>query len=74
MTPDQIALAVLGGLVLVVIVGALLFVRSGRKNADAGSSTSAGSLSSRGWSGPGGGMSNFIQPPAEWRGTTLQVC
>ena len=32
MTPDQIALAVLGGLVLVVIVGALLFVRSANKS------------------------------------------
>ena len=74
MTPDQIALTVLGGLVVLVIVGALLFVRTGRKNTDAGSSTSAGALTSRGWSGPGGGMSNFIQPPAEWRGTTVQVC
>lgn len=74
MTPDQIALAVLGGLVVLVIVGALLFVRTGRKNTDAGSSTSAGALTSRGWSSPGGGMSNFIQPPAEWRGTTVQVC
>lgn len=72
MSADLIALAVLGGLVVIVIVGALLFVRSGRKNTDAGSSTSAGALTSRGYSGPGGGMSNFIQPPAEWRGTTVQ--
>ena len=42
MTPDQIALAALGGLVVVVAVGSLLFVRLGRKSTDAGSSTSAG--------------------------------
>ena len=46
MSPDLIALAVLGGIVVLVIVGALLFVRSGRKNTDAGSSTSVSTCGS----------------------------
>jgi len=28
----------------------------------------------RGWPGPGGGYSTYVQAPAEWRGTTVQVC
>ena len=28
----------------------------------------------RGWSGRGGGRSTYMQPPPEWRGTTVQVC
>ncbi|MDX3006845.1 LAGLIDADG family homing endonuclease [Kribbella solani] len=28
----------------------------------------------RGWPGPGGGYSTYLQAPAEWRGTTVQVC
>ncbi|MEU4605244.1 ATP/GTP-binding protein [Kribbella sp. NPDC023972] len=28
----------------------------------------------RGWPGMGGGYSTYIQAPAEWRGTTVQVC
>ena len=28
----------------------------------------------RGWSGRGGGRSTYVQPPPEWRGTTVQVC
>lgn len=28
----------------------------------------------RGWAGPGGGYSTYLQAPAEWRGTTVQVC
>lgn len=29
---------------------------------------------SRGWSGPGGGADTYIHSPAEFRGTTVQVC
>jgi hypothetical protein len=28
----------------------------------------------RGWPGPGGGYSTYLQAPQEWRGTTVQVC
>jgi hypothetical protein len=28
----------------------------------------------RGWTGPGGGYSSYLQAPDEWRGTTVQVC
>ncbi len=28
----------------------------------------------RGWRGRGGGRSTYVQPPPEWRGTTVQVC
>ena len=28
----------------------------------------------RGWRGRGGGHSTYLQPPPEWRGTTVQVC
>ncbi len=28
----------------------------------------------RGWPGPGGGRSSYLQPPREWRGSTAQVC
>jgi hypothetical protein len=28
----------------------------------------------RGWPGTGGGYSTYLQAPAEWRGTTVQVC
>ena len=28
----------------------------------------------RGWRGRGGGRSTYLQPPPEWRGTTVQVC
>jgi hypothetical protein len=28
----------------------------------------------RGWPGPGGGYSTYLQAPNEWRGTTVQVC
>lgn len=28
----------------------------------------------RGWAGPGGGAWNYITPPVEYRGTTVQVC
>ena len=28
----------------------------------------------RGWPGMGGGYSTYVQAPAEWRGTTVQVC
>lgn len=30
--------------------------------------------SPRGWLGRGRGASNYVQAPAEWRGTTVQVC
>lgn len=30
--------------------------------------------SPRGWSGPGGGRSSYVQAADEWRGTTNQVC
>ncbi|MEU0127058.1 MULTISPECIES: ATP/GTP-binding protein [unclassified Streptomyces] len=29
---------------------------------------------SRGWSGPGGGMVGYVDPAPEWRGTSVQVC
>lgn len=74
MSPDLIALLALGGLVVLVVVGALVFVRTGRKNTATGASASGGSLTSRGWSGPGGGMSTYLQPVPEWRGTTVQTC
>jgi len=28
----------------------------------------------RGWPGPGGGYSTYVQAADEWRGTTVQVC
>ena len=28
----------------------------------------------RGWAGAGGGRSVYLQPPAEWRGTSVQAC
>src|SRR5512144_1867669 len=28
----------------------------------------------RGWRGRGGGHSTYLQPPPEWRGTTVQIC
>ncbi|MGW2793583.1 ATP/GTP-binding protein [Streptomyces sp. NPDC001251] len=28
----------------------------------------------RGWAGPGGGAHLYLDPPAEWRGTSVQVC
>lgn len=28
----------------------------------------------RGWAGPGAGAVHYLQPPTEWRGTTVQVC
>lgn len=28
----------------------------------------------RGWLGPGRGLSSYVQAPDEWRGTTVQVC
>src|SRR2546421_718166 len=28
----------------------------------------------RGWPGRGGGHATYLQPPPEWRGTTVQVC
>ena len=28
----------------------------------------------RGWHGPGAGRSVYLQPPAEWRGTSVQAC
>jgi len=28
----------------------------------------------RGWGGRGGGRATYLQPPGEWRGTTVQVC
>lgn len=74
MSPDLIALLALGGLVLLVVVGALIFVRTGRKNTETGASSSGASLTARGWSGPGGGMSSYLQPVPEWRGTTVQTC
>lgn len=74
MSPDLIALLALGGLVVVVVLGVLIFARAGNKSAQAGSSTSGASLTARGWSGPGGGMSTYLQPVPEWRGTTVQTC
>ena len=73
MSIDMILLLALGGLILVVAIVGVLVARGGRTKA-ASESTGAVRPTGRGWTGPGGGASSFVQPPAEWRGTSVQVC
>lgn len=64
----MVLLALVGLLVLMVVVGVVI------ARAGSGGQTDAARPTGRGWVGPGGGVSTYIQPPAEWRGTTVQVC
>jgi len=73
MSIDMILLLALGGLILIVAVGGVLVARGGRSK-DGAETSGAVRPSGRGWAGPGGGASAFVQPPAEWRGTSVQVC
>lgn len=68
MTPDQIALPCSAASSSSSSCRRCYSCAARRRTPTLARRSPAGSLSSRGWSGPGGGMSNFIQPPAEWRG------
>lgn len=71
MSIDLIVLLTLGGLVVAMVVVGVIASRSGRNRR---AETDPARPTARGWVGPGGGMSTYLQPPAEWRGTTVQVC
>lgn len=86
MSADQIALASLGAIVIVMAIVVAAMVASSRKpsrnrrgpssvdkNEPAGETTPR-RPTGRGWHGRGGGTSTLVQAPAEWRGTTVQVC
>ena len=90
MTPDQIVLLGLGGLVVLMAIVIAVIILSGRKQprrparGRRGAGVSADEAAepsvlpkrptARGWIGRGGGSSTLVQAPAEWRGTTVQVC
>ncbi len=90
MSPDQIVLLGLGGLVVVMAIVVTFIILSGRKQPRRPARGRRGAAASadvqatdellpkrptgRGWIGRGGGTSTLVQAPAEWRGTTVQVC
>jgi hypothetical protein len=90
MTPDQLVLLGLGGLVVLMAIVIGVIVLSGRKQPrrpargrrGANAATDEPQVpavqpkrpTARGWIGRGAGSSTLVQAPAEWRGTTVQVC
>lgn len=89
MSPDQIVLLALAGLVVTMAIVVPVVARSGRKksrrsprgrraavaeNKEEAEEAQPLRPTGRGWLGRGGGHSTYVQAPAEWRGTTVQVC